>query len=369
MLLLSSSTGTELWLSCETAHSWGWFVNPCGVTQSNNGMRVALLYCMQPQQKVSTSTTSGKVFRDIKIWVCKLSAREYFWAFLFAVKKRLNQCCIMEICWDSLPFILLSLPLISHQYFLPTYPLLLLGVFCQAVASVLIFLFHYCLLKSISFPNKCHYLPFFVFCLLFFIWPVCKKAATSCLSRKEGWNWACWDLSMGFQVLWRGTVGVWDTDIWIIKCVVQALSSPWSARECGTRTDAEIVPSNKTQWQIFLAWTDLYSALTLGLALTYVLWSFQASITFSWFSNQIWYRCSISHCCKLMHANDGHAIMPQQLLSLFSCRQLFLKAWRWIMWHRKQKIKGIILPCLFGSSVAAWRIRNLFTFQRRFAAW
>jgi len=97
-----------------------------------------------------------------------------------------------------------------------------------------------------------------------------QKAAAFCLSRKEeGQSWACWDLSMGFQGLWRKGLLVFE--IWTIKSVAQAFSSPWSAGEQGTRTDAEIVPSNKTQLQIFLAWFDLYSALTLGLPLTSVL--------------------------------------------------------------------------------------------------
>lgn len=74
---------------------------------------------------------------------------------------------------------------------------------------------------------------------------------------------------MGFQGLWRKGLLVFE--IWTIKSVAQAFSSPWSAGEQGTRTDAEIVLSNKTQLQIFLAWFDLYSALTLGLPLTSVL--------------------------------------------------------------------------------------------------
>lgn len=38
------------------------------------------------------------------------------------------------------------------------------------------------------------------------------------------------------------------------------------------------------------------------------------------------------------------------------------------MWHKKEKIKEIISPCLSGSSVVVQRIRKLFTLQRRFAA-
>lgn len=145
--------------------------------------------------------------------------------------KRLHQCYIMEICWDSflfhsaLPSLSLSSAFSSHL----SLALLLLGVFSVAVASDIIFLFHYFLLKSLSLPYKCFSLPSlpFVFCFSF---GRCTESCSfvSFLERKRAKSGLLGSEPVLSGFMQKGRDSVWDTDTWTIKSIVWSFSSPHS---------------------------------------------------------------------------------------------------------------------------------------------
>lgn len=74
--------------------------------------------------------------------------------------KRLHQCFIMEICWDSFLFhFALSSPLSSAFSSHLCLALLFMGVLSVATPSDIIFAFHHFLITSLSLPYQCFSCP------------------------------------------------------------------------------------------------------------------------------------------------------------------------------------------------------------------
>lgn len=101
----------------------------------------------------------------IKIWVWELPAKEHFWESLSVIIKGFIRATLWKFADTPFCFILLSLPLSLSSAFCShlSLTLLFVGVFSVATPSDIIFVFHYFLIKSLSFPYKYFSLPFVSF--------------------------------------------------------------------------------------------------------------------------------------------------------------------------------------------------------------
>lgn len=180
-------------------------------------------------KKVSTSTEAGKVFRDIKTWLCNLSARECLWESLSVIIKGFISMTLWKFGETPLCFILLSLPLSLQSAFSSHLSLALffVGVFSVATPSDIIFVLHYFLTKSLSCPYKCLSLPSVSFVSYFSFGQHTESCSfVSFLERRA--ESGCWELDMFFQSPQRERERAWDIDTWTIKFLVQSFSSPRS---------------------------------------------------------------------------------------------------------------------------------------------
>lgn len=228
-------------------------------------------------EKVSTFTESGKVFRANKISVCKLPAREHSENPRHN-HKRLHQCYIMEICWDSFLFhFALSSPIIN--IFLPS----LLNFALRGCFLCDYSLWHLC---SIIFSSKAsHSLINPFLCPLSPLFPSSplantQKDAVLCLCWKEGLSQAWWELSMFLQHSQKKGERVWDIDTRVINSLVQSFSSPYSKdQHKAIWINAEIFLGDRSTTPDMLNMKLIFTLLC-----PWPLWIFQTSCDFlvSW---------------------------------------------------------------------------------------